>query len=183
MSYIGKKMIRIPSTVKVTNNNSLLSVEGPLGELKLKLPLEIDLLIESNELSVKYTPNSNIKKLNKQKLPLWGTYRSLIYNMILGVSRGYNVKLELVGVGYRANYQEGILTLKLGYSHDVQYSVPENVEIKCIKPTLISITGIDKQIVNQVAAEIRLFRKPDAYKGKGIRYYGEVIKLKEGKKK
>ncbi len=103
--------------------------------------------------------------------------------MVIGVSRGFSKKLELVGVGYRAIKNNNELILKLGYSHDVIYSIPKNLSIECIKPTLISVNGINKQEVNQVAANIRSFRKPDAYKGKGIRYYGELIKLKEGKKK
>lgn len=183
MSYVGKKAIKFPSSVEVIKNDSFLNVKGPLGDLEIELPSEIKLVIENYKVFVDFDFSLNSKKINKQKLPLWGTYRSLINNMILGVSRGYNVKLELFGVGYRSTYSNQKLTLKLGYSHDIVYDVPKSIDLKCIKPTLISITGIDKQLVNQVAAEIRLFRRPDAYKGKGVRYYGEVIKLKEGKKK
>ena len=183
MSYIGKKAIKFPTSVKVIQEGLSLKIEGHLGNLTLNLPPEINLLIEDGQIFVKYDSSLNSKKINKQKRPLWGTYRSLINSMILGVSRGYNVKLELFGVGYRSNYANGELTLKLGYSHDIVYKVPNNITLKCLKPILIEITGIDKQLVNQVAAEIRLFRRPDAYKGKGVRYYGEIIKLKEGKKK
>lgn len=183
MSYVGKKIIKCPSSINVTLKQSNLTVSGNLGKLSLTLPSEIDVVYNNDELEVRYLVSSENRRVFKKKKALWGTYRSLINNMVIGVSRGFSTKLELVGVGYRAIQNNSELVLKLGYSHDVVYSIPNNVIIECIKPTLISVNGINKQEVNQIAANIRSFRKPDAYKGKGIRYYGEVIKLKEGKKK
>lgn len=183
MSYIGKKLIKCPNSIKIVNLDNHLNISGPLGKMSIILPPEIGVVYSDNQIEVKYLIPSQNNRFFKKKKALWGTYRSLINNMIIGVSRGFTVKLELVGVGYRASKNNNNLVLKLGYSHDVIYEVPEYVTVECIKPTLISVNGIDKQQVNQIASNIRSFRKPDAYKGKGIRYYGEVIKLKEGKKK
>lgn len=186
MSHIGKKSIHIPLDINISYNKFSIKITGPLGTLSLELPNKIECDFKTSpspQLYVKIKDDNNSKK-NKKNLSLWGTYRSLINNMVLGVSRGFSKKLELVGVGYRASLEKNdILNLKLGYSHPIDYNIPNDVKIQCLKPTLILITGIDHQRVNQVASEIRRFRSPEPYKGKGIKYGEEVISLKEGKKK
>jgi len=186
MSHIGKKPIQIPLDINISYNKLSIKITGPLGSLSLELPNKIECEFKTSpspQLYVQVKENNNSKQ-NKKDISLWGTYRSLINNMVIGVSRGFSKKLELVGVGYRASLEKNnSLNLKLGYSHPVEYSIPNDVKIQCLKPTLILITGIDHQRVNQVASEIRRFRSPEPYKGKGIRYGEEEISLKEGKKK
>lgn len=187
MSHIGKKGIQIPLDIKISCDKSSINIVGGLGNFYFQLPKEINCILtfdSSPQLYVKLNLLEKNEKISKKSLSIWGTYRSLIYNMIVGVSRGFSKKLELVGVGYKAYLdQENILNLKLGYSHIIRYIIPQDVKIQCLKPTLIFITGIDKQRVNQIASEIRHLRKPEPYKGKGIRYGGEILYLKEGKKK
>ncbi|WP_150522881.1 50S ribosomal protein L6 [Roseibium sediminis] len=177
MSRIGKKPVPVPSGVTATINGQTVSVKGPKGELSFVLN---DLVLaEMTDDGIKVDPRGNTKTARS----LWGMSRTMVQNIITGVSEGFERKLEITGVGYRAQMQGKNLQLALGFSHDVVYDVPEGIEVKCPKPTEIVINGIDKQVVGQVAAEIREFRSPEPYKGKGVRYAGEFIVRKEGKKK
>lgn len=178
MSRIGRTPVVKPEGVSLEFNDRKLVVKGELGSTEINLPKNILLSINNNILHV------SISDKSKKSLAFWGLYRALINNAVIGVSKGFEKRLELVGVGYRATLEsEGVLSLKLGYSHIINYKVPNYIEVKCLKPTLISLFGISKQQVNQVAAEIRALRKPEPYKGKGVRYEDEVILLKEGKRK
>ena len=179
MSKIGKIAITIPDKVKVAINGGILNIDGPKGKKSLNIDTDIfDLDIkEGKEIHIKP------KKIDKKVKRLWGMNRSLVNNAIIGADKGYEKTLELVGVGYRAALQGNILKLSLGYSHDIDFEVPESVKITVPKPTEIIINGIDQQIVGQVAANIREKRKPEPYKGKGIRYKDEYVFAKEGKKK
>jgi large subunit ribosomal protein L6 len=177
MSRIGKKPVAIPSGVTATIEGGQLSVKGPKGSLALQLRDEISYTVEDGSILVKPADGS------KQARAFWGMQRTLVQNLITGVSEGYTKVLEITGVGYRANSQGKTLKLQLGYSHDVDFAVPEGIEIKTPDNTTVEISGIDKQKVGQVAAEIRRWRKPEPYKGKGIKYRGEYIFRKEGKKK
>ena len=177
MSRIGKKPVAIPSGVTATIEGGQLSVKGPKGTLALTLREEISYTLEEGSILVKPADGS------KQARAFWGMQRTLVQNLITGVSEGYTKVLEITGVGYRANSQGKTLKLQLGYSHDVDFAVPAGIEIKTPDNTTVEISGIDKQKVGQVAAEIRRWRKPEPYKGKGIKYAGEYIFRKEGKKK
>ena len=177
MSRIGKRSVLIPSGVSAEIANGILSVKGPKGTLMLGLRDEIAYKVEGDSISVMPANDS------KQARAFWGMQRTMVSNLITGVTDGYTKILEITGVGYRANSQGKNLKLQLGYSHDVDFAVPEGIEIKTPDNTTIEISGIDKQKVGQVAAEIRRWRKPEPYKGKGIKYRGEYIFRKEGKKK
>jgi large subunit ribosomal protein L6 len=177
MSRIGKKPVAIPSGVTATIDNGQLSVKGPKGTLAMPLADLVTYAIEEGAISVKPANDS------KQARSFWGMQRTLVQNLVTGVTEGYTKVLEITGVGYRANAQGKNLKLNLGYSHDVDFAVPAGIEIKTPDNTTVEITGIDKQQVGQVAAEIRRWRKPEPYKGKGIKYRGEFIFRKEGKKK
>lgn len=177
MSRIGKKPVPVPAGVTVNLAGSNVSVKGPKGELKFVLTDQV--IAKMEEGSVKVDPKDKTKLARSA----WGMSRTMIANMIKGVTEGYSKTLEITGVGYRAAAQGKTLNLALGYSHDINYPVPEGIDIKTPKPTEIVITGIDKQRVGQVAAEIREFRGPEPYKGKGVKYAGEYIFRKEGKKK
>jgi len=177
MSRIGKKPVAIPSGVTATIENGQLSVKGPKGTLALQLRDEISYALEDGAIIVKPA------NATKAARAFWGMQRTLVQNLVTGVTEGYTKVLEITGVGYRANSQGKTLKLQLGYSHDVDFAVPEGIEIKTPDNTTIEISGIDKQKVGQVAAEIRRWRKPEPYKGKGIKYRGEYIFRKEGKKK
>ena len=179
MSKIGKINITIPEKVKVVMADNILKIEGPLGKKSLDIDLEtFNLEIEDGkEISIKP------KKLDKNTKRLWGMNRSLINNAVIGSSVGYEKILELVGVGYRAALKENVLNLQLGYSHDINFNIPEGVKILVEKQTTLKISGSDKQLVGVVAAEIKTFRKIEPYKGKGIREKGQYILKKEGKKK
>ena len=177
MSRIGKRPVSIPSGVTAEIANGLLSVKGPKGTLTLGLRDEIAYKVEGDSISVMPANDS------KQARAFWGMQRTLVDNLMTGVTEGYTKVLEITGVGYRANSQGKNLKLQLGYSHDVDFAVPEGIEIRTPDNTTIEISGIDKQKVGQVAAEIRRWRKPEPYKGKGIKYRGEYIFRKEGKKK
>jgi large subunit ribosomal protein L6 len=177
MSRIGKKAVSIPTGVTVNVNGSTVSVKGPKGELKEVLNDQVTVKMEQGE--VKVDPINQTKLARSS----WGMSRTLVRNMMLGVTQGYSKSLEINGVGYRAAVQGKVLQLNLGYSHDVNYPIPAGIEIKTPKPTEIMISGINKQQVGQVAAEIRDWRGPEPYKGKGIKYAGETIFRKEGKKK
>jgi large subunit ribosomal protein L6 len=177
MSRIGKKPVPVPSGVTVNLSGQNISVKGPKGELKMALVEHVLAKLEDGKVAV--DPRDQTKLARS----CWGMSRTMISNMIKGVTQGYSRQLEINGVGYRANAQGKVLQLNLGYSHDVNYAIPEGIEIKTPKPTEIVISGIDKQRVGQVAAEIRDFRGPEPYKGKGIKYSDERIFRKEGKKK
>ena len=177
MSRIGKKAVAVPAGVTANVSGNTVSVKGPKGELKAVLNEQV--LVKMEQGSVKVDP------INKTKLARssWGMSRTLVANMMKGVTTGFSTSLEISGVGYRAALNGKVLQLNLGYSHDVNYPVPTGIEIKVPKPTEIVVSGIDKQKVGQVAAEIRDYRGPEPYKGKGVKYAGEYIHRKEGKKK
>ena len=179
MSKIGKINITIPEKVKVALNGSILNIDGPLGKHSLNIDTKVfDLDIkEGKEISIKP------KKINDDVKRLWGMNRSLLNNAIIGTSSGYEKTLELTGVGYRAALKGKQLNLQLGFSHDINFDVPENIKITVEKQTIIKINGIDKQLVGTVAAKIKTFRPPEPYKGKGIKEVGQYILRKEGKKK
>ncbi|MCR9178973.1 50S ribosomal protein L6 [Erythrobacter sanguineus] len=177
MSRIGKKPVAIPGGVTATIDNGTLSVKGPKGTLTLGLSDLIDYKVEEGEISVKPANDS------RQARSFWGMQRTLVSNLVEGVTAGFTKTLDIKGVGYRANAQGRNLKLQLGYSHDVDLPVPEGLEVKTPDQTTIEVSGIDKQAVGQFAAEIRRWRKPEPYKGKGIAYRGEYIFRKEGKKK
>ena len=177
MSRIGKRPVAIPSGVTASIEGKTLSVKGPKGTLTLGLRDEIAYAVEDGQISVKPANDG------KAARAFWGMQRTLVSNLVEGVTNGFTKTLDITGVGYRAQSQGKTLRLQLGYSHDVNYDVPEGIEIKTPDNTTVEISGIDKQKVGQVAAEIRRWRKPEPYKGKGIRYRGEYIFRKEGKKK
>ena len=177
MSRIGKKSVPVPAGVTVSLSGASLSVKGPKGELKMVLVEHVLAKLEDG--GIKVDPRDK----SKMARSCWGLSRTLVANMVKGVTQGYSKTLEISGVGYRAAVAGKGLQLNLGYSHDVNYPIPEGIEIKTPKPTEIVISGIDKQRVGQVAAEIRDFRSPEPYKGKGVKYAGEYIFRKEGKKK
>lgn len=177
MSRIGKKAVAIPAGVTATINDRILVVKGPKGELSMPLVDDISYTIEAAEIAV--LPASDTKRARS----FWGMQRTLVSNLVTGVSDGFTKVLLITGVGYRASVQGANLKLQLGYSHDVDFAIPDGISIKTPDPTTVEITGSDKQRVGQVAAEIRRWRKPEPYKGKGIKYRGEVIFRKEGKKK
>ncbi|MGE0280934.1 MAG: 50S ribosomal protein L6 [Rhizobiaceae bacterium] len=177
MSRIGKKPVAIPAGVSASVNGQTVSAKGPKGELKFVVNDEVLVKLENNEISVQP------KDQSKDARSKWGMSRTQIVNILSGVKDGFEKKLEITGVGYRAAMQGKNLQLALGFSHDVVYQTPEGITIATPKPTEITVSGIDKQQVGQVAAEIREYRGPEPYKGKGVRYAGEKIVRKEGKKK
>lgn len=177
MSRVGKYPVVVPSGVTVDIKGSDVSVQGKLGSSAITASDEVEVSLEEGKVWVK--PRSETKRARM----LWGTTRALINNMVRGVSDGFTVDLEINGVGYRAAVQGKNLQLQLGYSHDVIYPIPDDVTIKSDKPTAISISGRDKQRVGQIASEIRAYRGPEPYKGKGIKYATETVLRKEGKKK
>jgi large subunit ribosomal protein L6 len=177
MSRIGKKAVAIPSGVSASIDNGTLSVKGPKGTLTLGLSDLIDYKVEGEEIVVKPANDT------KQARAFWGMQRTLVANLVEGVANGFTKVLDIKGVGYRASTQGRKIKLQLGFSHDVDLDVPEGLEVKTPDQTTIEISGIDKQKVGQFAAEIREWRKPEPYKGKGVAYRGEYIFRKEGKKK
>nr|NP_044767.1 ribosomal protein L6 [Reclinomonas americana]O21255.1 RecName: Full=Large ribosomal subunit protein uL6m; AltName: Full=60S ribosomal protein L6, mitochondrial [Reclinomonas americana]AAD11882.1 ribosomal protein L6 [Reclinomonas americana] len=185
MSHIGSKQIKIPKNVSIDLSMNKIYVRGDLGKLELPLNnINIHLKnIENDQFLILDPINTGTKKQKTASYIMWGTYRTLIENMLIGVSKGYSKTIELVGVGYKAQLIDKKLVLKIGFSIEINYEIPSDIKVDCSRSNIIVISGIDKQKVNQVAAEIRLLRKPEPYKGKGIRYLGEVIRLKEGKKK
>jgi len=178
MSRVGKAPVAIPSGVTVTVNPGEVAIKGAKGEMKYKT--STDVTVEVKDGKVLVHPRD---KNNKRSRTLWGTTRNQLNNMVEGVSKGFTVKMEIQGVGYRAAADKNYLTMALGYSHEIKYAIPQGIEIKCEKPTSIAVSGFDKKLVGQVAAEIRELRKPEPYKGKGIRYENEYVRRKEGKKK
>jgi len=177
MSRIGKQPITIPSAVTATVTGKVVTVKGPKGELSLTLVDDVNVAFENNEITL--SPRDESKRARS----MWGMQRTLVANMVEGVTDGFTKNLQLVGVGYRAQMQGKDLKLALGFSHDVIYAAPDGVTLASPKPTEIIITGTNKQAVGQAAAEIRRYRPPEPYKGKGIKYAGERIRRKEGKKK
>jgi large subunit ribosomal protein L6 len=177
MSRIGKKPVVIPSGVIAKLDGQTIAVKGAKGELKFTAPQEVAISINGGAVHV--TPHSEDKRARSQ----WGTARAQIQNLVGGVTKGFEKKLEINGVGYKAAVAGKNLQLSLGYSHDVVYPIPAGVTITTAKPTEITVSGVDKRQVGQIAAEIRAFRPPEPYKGKGVKYAGEFIFRKEGKKK
>jgi large subunit ribosomal protein L6 len=177
MSRIGKKAVAVPSGVNANIQGQTVQIKGPKGTLQLVLHDDVKAKMDQGE--IKVDPRFETKRARSQ----WGTSRTLISNLIEGVTKGYEEKLEISGVGYRAAVQGKNLQLQVGLSHDVAYPIPTGITIATPKPTEITITGADKQLVGQVAAEIRSYRPPEPYKGKGVKYAGEYIFRKEGKKK
>ena len=177
MLFRSKKAVPVPAGVTASVNGQLVSVKGPKGELKVVLNDQV--LAKMEQGGIKVDPKDKSKLARSS----WGMSRTLVANLVTGVTVGYSKSLEITGVGYRAALNGKALQLNLGYSHDVSYNIPAGIEIKVPKPTEIVISGIDKQRVGQVAAEIREYRGPEPYKGKGVKYAGEYIFRKEGKKK
>ena len=177
MSRVGKYPVEIPAGVQVAIAGGILTAKGKLGELNLPLTQHIDAKVEGN--LVRVAPRGK----EAQARMMWGTTRALIANMVKGVSTGFTKSLEITGTGYRAAVNGKNLEINLGFSHPVVYPVPAGIKISCERPTSIKVEGVDKRLVGQVASEIRSFRPPEPYKGKGARYSDEVIRRKEGKKK
>jgi len=177
MSRVGKKPVTIPAGVTAKVDGQDVAVKGSKGELKFSVPSEISVVLDGN--SIKVDPRENSKRARA----MWGTSRAQIANLVTGVTNGFEKKLEITGVGYKAAVVGKNLQLSLGFSHDVNYPVPAGIAITTPKPTEVTISGIDRRQVGQVAAEIRAFRGPEPYKGKGVKYAGEFIFRKEGKKK
>jgi large subunit ribosomal protein L6 len=176
MSRIGKRKLEIPTGVTVTVNENVVSVKGPKGELNLTLHDGLTVTIEENGLTV------NCDKVDKQSRSMYGTTNALISNMITGVNKGYEKGLEIIGVGYRFTVKGKVLDIIAGYSHHVELTIPEGLTVEQVSNTEITVKGISKELVGEFAAKIRKVRKPEPYKGKGIRYKDEFVRRKEGKK-
>lgn len=177
MSRIGKRPVEVPEGVTVDLAGADLTVKGPKGELALRLVDQVDVAYADGAITV--TPRDDTKTARA----MWGMQRTLVSNLVEGVTKGFEKRLEISGVGYRAQIKGRDLSLQLGFSHDVSFPIPEGIDIKCPDQTTVVVSGIDKQKVGQVAAKIREYRKPEPYKGKGVKYAGEYIFRKEGKKK
>ena len=177
MSRIGKRPVELPSGVEASVSGQTISVKGPKGTRDFRATDDVTLNVEDNAVSV--IPRGKSKRARQQ----WGMTRTMVENLVTGVTTGFKKELEITGVGYRAQMQGNVLKLALGYSHDVNFEVPDGVTVTAPKQTDIVVEGIDQQLVGQVAANIREWRAPEPYKGKGIRYKGEFIFRKEGKKK
>ncbi|MDR3449450.1 MAG: 50S ribosomal protein L6 [Alphaproteobacteria bacterium] len=177
MSRVGKYPVALPQGVTAEVKNQNIAVKGKMGNLALDLPPEVVVKVEGGKVAVSMHHDTARARV------LWGTTRNNINNMVKGVTEGFRTVLEIEGVGFKAAVQGKDLVLQIGFSHEVRYTMPDGITIKAEKPTVISVTGIDKQKVGQVAAEIRAMKKPEPYKGKGIKYEGERIRRKEGKKK
>lgn len=177
MSRVGKYPVEVPSGVTVTVSDRDVTAKGKQGELSYTVPDEIDLVFEDNKLAV------NPRRDDKRSRQLWGTARARLNNLVKGVGEGFKRNLDMTGVGYKAQIRGSTLVLSLGYSHDIEFPIPQDLKINCPSPTSIEIAGADKQRVGQAAAVIRGYRPPEPYKGKGVRYSDETILRKEGKKK
>ncbi len=177
MSRIGQNPVDVPSDVTVDIAGQLVTAKGKMGELSLTLVDEVEITRADDKLWVK--PRSTTKRART----MWGTSRSLLQNLVTGVGQGFTVNLEIIGVGYRAAVQGRELVLQLGYSHEIKHPIPDGITVTCERPTMIQITGANRQKVGQLAADVRAYRKPEPYKGKGIRYVNEYVFRKEGKKK
>ncbi len=177
MSRIGKNPVAVPKGVTASVSGQTVKVKGPKGELQVVLPAEVEVKLDGDRVTV--MPREGAERGRQ----MWGLSRTLVNNLVVGVTQGFATKLEIQGVGYRAAVQGKNLNLQLGFSHDVAYPIPAGITITAEKPTMLTVAGIDKQLVGQVAAEIRSYRKPEPYKGKGVRYSDEYVRRKEGKKK
>ena len=177
MSRVGKYPVEIPAGVQVAIAGRTLSAKGKLGELMLELTDKVDATVEGSRVTVAPRGTSSPARM------MWGTTRALVASMVTGVSTGYTKSMEITGTGFRAAVQGSNLVMNLGFSHDVVYPIPPGIKISCERPTAIKVEGIDKRKVGQVAAEIRAWREPEPYKGKGVRYTDETVRRKEGKKK
>lgn len=177
MSRLGKLPVAFPSSVSVNITDTQVIVKGAKGELSTLITGDVNVTVDNGEIWVKPANDS------KRARTMWGTVRSNVNNLVKGVTEGFTKRLEINGVGYRAAVAGNVLTISLGFSHEIKYIIPAGVSIVCEKPTLLVVTGADKQKVGQVSAEIRALRKPEPYKGKGVRYEGEYVPMKEGKKK
>ena len=177
MSRIGNKPVSLPGGVTASVDGQEVKVKGPKGELSHVLVDQIIAKMGDNGIEI------GMREDNKDARAMWGMSRTLVANLVTGVTEGFSKTLEINGVGYRAAMKGQTLQLQLGFSHDVDFEIPKGIEVKCPKPTEIVVSGIDKQLVGQVAAEIRRYRPPEPYKGKGVKYAGEYIFRKEGKKK
>ena len=177
MSRIGKHPVPVPEGVTVSVAGQEVSAKGKLGELKVVLVDEVEAVLADGAITVLPRDGSRRARI------MWGTSRTLVANVVTGVAEGFSKKLAIQGVGYRAMVEGNTLVLQLGYSHDIKFPIPEGITIKCERPTAIEISGCDRQTVGQAAAEIRSFRPPEPFKGKGVRYEGEYVRRKEGKKK
>ncbi|HVB67193.1 MAG TPA: 50S ribosomal protein L6 [Acetobacteraceae bacterium] len=177
MSRVGKYPVEIPAGVQVAIAGGRLTAKGRLGELALSLTEQVEAKVDGNHVSV------SPKGTGRQARMMWGTTRAQVANMVKGVSAGFTRSMEITGTGYRAAVQGSNLVLNLGYSHDVVYPIPPGIKITCERPTAVKVEGTDCRLVGQVAAEIRGFREPEPYKGKGVRYSDEIVRRKEGKKK
>ncbi len=177
MSRVGNNPVDVPSGVETKIEDGRVMVKGKLGSLSFELSDLVSTVLDNGQLKVSPANDS------KAARSMWGTTRACLQNMVTGVSEGFTKNLDINGVGYRAAVQGQSLSLQLGYSHDISYPIPEGITIVCERPTTIAVSGYDKQRVGQVAAEIRAYRRPEPYKGKGIKYREEVILRKEGKKK
>jgi len=177
MSRVGKKPVSVPSGVTANVSGKTINVKGPKGTLSLVVDDRVAIAVDKGEIKV------DPKDESKEARALWGTTRANLNNIVTGVTKGFERKLEITGVGYRASVQGKNLQLALGFSHDVVYAIPDGIAVATPKPTEILVSGIDKKMVGQVASEIRAYRPPEPYKGKGVRYADEFIFRKEGKKK
>ena len=177
MSRVGKYPVEIPAGVQVALAGRTLTAKGKLGELSLQLTELVDATVEGGRVAV--APRGDEAPARR----MWGTTRALVASMVRGVSTGYAKTMEITGTGYRASVQGTNLVMNLGFSHDVVYAIPPGIKVSCEKPTLIKVEGVDKRLVGQVCAEIRTWRPPEPYKGKGVKFVGEQIRRKEGKKK
>lgn len=177
MSRVGKYPVEIPAGVQVAMANRILTAKGQLGELTLALTDNVDATIDGNKVAIAPRGNSTPARM------MWGTTRALVASMVKGVSVGFSKTMEITGTGYRAAVNGNALVLNLGFSHDVNFTIPAGIKIICEKPTTIKVQGVDKRLVGQVCAEIRAWRPPEPYKGKGVKFEGEAILRKEGKKK
>jgi large subunit ribosomal protein L6 len=177
MSRIGKKAVAVPSGVQAAVEGQTVKIKGPKGALQVVLHADVTATLDKGE--IKVDPRFDTKRARAQ----WGTSRTLIANLIQGVTKGFEEKLEITGVGYRAALQGKNLQMQVGYSHDIIYPIPAGITVAVPKPTEVVVTGFDKQQVGQVAAELRGFKPPEPYKGKGVKYSGEYVFRKEGKKK
>jgi len=184
MSRIGRKTIAIPSGVTVKVSSTDIAVCGSKGDLSLSLPSGFDVAIEDQKIKVSVVGQVKVSNLDKERSSMYGTLCRNVDNMLIGVSKGFEKKLELVGVGYKADLTNSkVLKLSLGYSHDIMFPIPEGIAISVEKATLLTVSGISKQKVGQTASEIIRFRPPEPYKGKGVRVPGKYLRMKEGKSK
>lgn len=177
MSRLGKLPVAVPEKVEVNLESNALVVKGPKGELRTVITGDVNVSVDNGEIWVKPANDG------KRAKAMWGTVRSNINNLVIGVTEGYSKQLETNGVGFRSSVQNNVVSLSLGFSHEIKYFLPEGIAAEVDKKGVITISGADKQVVGQVASEMRALRKPEPYKGKGVKYVGEYIRRKEGKKK